>query len=109
MEDKLARDSVIMSESEQKKLELDILSRKRELRRKQDELKEDFNMRRNDEIANLQKLIKQAIEDVGKDGNFDLIFYEGISFADPKLDITNEVLHRLGAETKESLEKPPPK
>lgn len=109
MEDKLARDSVIMSESEQKKLELDILSRKRELRRKQDELKEDFNMRRNDEIANLQKLIKQAIEDVGKDGNFDLIFYEGISFANPKLDITNEVLNRLGAETKESLEKPPPK
>jgi len=107
LEDKLARDGVIMSESEQKKLELDVLSRKRELRRKQDELKEDFNMRRNDEIAKLQKFIKQAIEDVGKDGGFDLIFYEGISFANPQLDITNEVLKRLGAETKESLEKPP--
>ena len=108
LEDKLSRDSVIMSESEQKKLELDVLSRKRELRRKQDELKEDFNMRRNDEIAKLQKFIKQAIEDVGKEGKFDLIFYEGISFANPQLDITNEVLQRLGAETKESLEKPPP-
>ena len=108
LEDKLARDSVIMSESEQKKLELDVLSRKRDLRRKQDELKEDFNIRRNDEIGKLQKLIKQAIEDVGKDGKFDLIFYEGISFVNPKLDITNEVLQRLGAETKDSLEKPPP-
>ena len=96
-----------MSDSEQKKLQLDILSRKRELGRKQDELKEDFNMRRNDEIAKLQKLIKQAIEDVGREGNYDLIFYDGISFANPRLDITNEVLKRLGADTKNTLEKPP--
>jgi outer membrane protein len=107
LEDKLARDGVIMSETEQKKLELDVLSGKRELRRKQEELKEDFNIRRNDEIGKLQKFIKQAIEDVGKEGEFDLIFYEGISFANPKLDITDQVLKRLGAETKETLEKPP--
>lgn len=107
LEDKIARDSVVMNESELKKLELDVLSRKRELRRKQEELKEDFNIRRNDEIGKLQRFIKQAIEDVGKEGKYDLIFYEGISFANPRLDITNEVLLRLGAEPKESLEKPP--
>ena len=70
-------------------------------------MKEDFNMRRNDEIAKLQKLIKQAIEDVGREGKYDLIFYDGISFANPRLDITNEVLKRLGAETNNKLEKPP--
>ena len=107
LEDKLTRDSVTMSDAEQKKLQLDILSRKRELGRKQDELKEDFNIRRNDEIAKLQKLIKQAIEDVGKEGKYDLIFYDGISFANPSLDITNEVLQRLGTGTKNTLEKPP--
>lgn len=107
IEDKLARDGVIMSESEQKKAEQDVLSRKRELRRKQEELKEDFNIRRNDEIGKLQTFIKRAIEEVGKEGKYDLIFYEGISFANPELDITAKVLHRLGAETKGSLEKPP--
>lgn len=107
LQDKLVRDRVTMSESEQNKQESEIRSRDRELRRKRDELKEDFNMRRNDEIAKLQKLIKQAIEDVGKDGKYDLIFYEGISFANPALDITNEVLKRLGGEPKSTLEKPP--
>lgn len=107
LQDKLVRDRVTMSESEQNKKESDIRSRDRELRRKRDELKEDFNMRRNDEIAKLQKLIKQAIENVGKEGKYDLIFYEGISFANPSLDITNEVLKRLGAEPKNTLEKPP--
>jgi|SRR3972149_5947879 len=107
LEDKLARDGVIMTESEQKKAEQDLLSRKRELRRKQEELKEDFNIRRNDEIGKLQTFIKRAIEEVGKEGKYDLIFYEGISFANPGLDITAKVLHRLGAETKDSLEKPP--
>ena len=107
LEDKLTRDGVIMTESEQKKAEQDLLSRKRELRRKQEELKEDFNIRRNDEIGKLQTFIKRAIEEVGKEGKYDLIFYEGISFANPGLDITAKVLHRLGAETKNSLEKPP--
>ncbi len=95
MEERLNRDGAIMSEAERRRISMDILARKRELRRLQEDFREDINLRRNDAIGNLQQLIKQAIEEVGRKGKFDLIFYEGIAYANPELDITDRVLEGL--------------
>lgn len=95
MEERLNRDGAIMSEAERKRLGLDILARKRELRRQQEDFREDINLRRNDAIGNLQQLIKQAIETVGREGHYDLIFYEGVAYANPSLDLTDTVLEGL--------------
>ncbi len=95
MEDRLARDSAIMSDTERKKIGLDVLARKRAMRRKQDEFREDINLRRNEALGKLQQMIKQAIQDVGKSGHYDLILYDGIAFANPALDITSVVLDML--------------
>lgn len=92
LEESLARDSAVMSESERRRLGLDILSRKRELRRMQEEFREDINIRRSDTVGNLQELIKETIEEVGTEGEYDLIFFEGIAFANPDMDLTDKVL-----------------
>lgn len=102
LEDRLNRDGPVMSESERRDLGSDVLSRKRELRRMQEEFREDVNLRRNDALAGLQELIKETIQQVGSAGNFDLIFFEGIAYANSALDITDDVLgglaerHRAG-------------
>lgn len=95
LEEALQRDGAVMSEDERKKQTLDILSRKRELRRMQDEFREDVNIRRNDAIGNLQVLIKQTIEEIGSTQKFDLIFFDGIAYANSALDITDAVLAGL--------------
>lgn len=95
LQERLSRDAAIMSEEERKKLGLDIMTRKRELQRNQDAFREDVNIRRNDVITKIQDIIKQAINDVGKQGHYDLIFYDGISYANPDLEITDAVLDRL--------------
>jgi len=95
MEDSLARDSAVMSESERRNVGLDVLSRKRELRRMQEEFREDVNIRRNDALGGLQDLIKETIQEVGGSGGFDLIFFEGIAYANEALDITDDVLAGL--------------
>lgn len=100
MQDRLTRDAAIMSESERKKLGLDILARKRELQRTQDAFQEDVNIRRNDALGRVQETIKKAIEQVGKQSRFDLIFFDGISYANPDLDITDKVLSRLQSMSK---------
>lgn len=92
LEEALQRDAAVMSEDERKKQTLDILSRKRELRRMQDEFREDVNIRRNEAIGSLQELIKQTIEEIGGAQKFDLIFFDGIAYANSALDITDEVL-----------------
>jgi len=100
LEDKLRRDGAIMAESERRKLERDIVSRKRELRRGSDELREDRTFRSNEERGKLLRFVNDAITKIGKEEKFDLILYEGIAYANPKVDLTKKILKRLQAEAK---------
>jgi len=100
LEDKLGRDSAVMAEGERRRLERDIVSRKRELRRGYDELREDRTFRSNEERGKLLRFVNNAITKIGKEENFDLILYEGIAYANPKIDLTKKILKRLQAEAK---------
>lgn len=100
LENKLTTDSAIMSESERGKLERDIRARKREFSRARDEFKEDFNIRRNDELGKLQREIKTVIEQLAKSEKYDLLVTEQVLYASEKIDITDKILRRLKASYK---------
>lgn len=95
LEEKLAKDGVTMSESERAKTEKDLLARKRDFVRAQDELNGDQNIRRNEELNKLQQTLLEAIQTVGKEENYDLILAEGVAYVNPKMDLTDKVLQRL--------------
>lgn len=95
LEDRLAKDGAIMSESELKNLERDVISKKRELRRSQDEFREDFNFRNNEELAKIQKEIIEAIKKIAVDQKFDVILSDGVLYASPKVDITQQVIDAM--------------
>lgn len=95
-EEQLAQDGAVMSETERRKLERDVIAQKRELNRSQAEFREDFNIRRNEELGKLQRLIYETIVQLAKEQNFDLIVNDGaVIFASDQVDITDEVLRRL--------------
>ena len=95
MEDRLAKDGAIMSEQEHKKLERDIIGVRRELKRGQDEFREDVNFRFNEERAKIQKEVFDAIQKVAKDNNYDLVLFDGVAYASPKADFTDLVINYL--------------
>lgn len=95
LEEKLNRDGAVMSDTERKKLERDILSGKRDLKRARDEFREDLNIRRNEELAKLQKLIVETIRVLAKEGQYDLVLTDGVLYASDKIDITALVLEKL--------------
>ena len=95
MDDRLAKDGAIMSESERSKLERDIINRKRDLKREQDEFRDDFNFRRNEEFAKIQKDIVDAIQKVAIENKFDVVLSDGVIYASPKVDISNMVIEYL--------------
>jgi len=94
-EDRLAKDGAIMSESERSQLERTIVQQRRDLKRDQEEFREDINFRRNEEFGKIQREIVSAIQAVAKDKKFDLILGEGVIFASPKVDITEEVIAQM--------------
>ena len=95
LEDKLNKDGAIMSEGERNKLERDVLAKKRDLKRSQDEFREDLNFRRNEEFAKIQKKIIEAIQKVAKENNYDVILGEGVIYASTKVDISGLVIDYL--------------
>ncbi len=95
MEERLTKDASIMSQSERDKLDRDLLNRKREAKRAQDEFREDFNLRRNEELTQLQKEIFEAIQSLAKEESFDLLLTDGVVYASEGIDVTSKVESKL--------------
>ncbi|MBE9516027.1 MAG: OmpH family outer membrane protein [Proteobacteria bacterium] len=99
-EGKLEKEALVLKSSERRSVERDLLKMKRDLRRLSQEFREDYNLRRNEELASLQKLVKRVIEDIARKGKYDLIVHEGTIYASKRVDITRIVLERLAGKTK---------
>ena len=95
LEDKLSKDRAIMSEAEISKMERDILNKRRDLKRSQDEFREDINFRRNEELNKIQKTIFEAVQKVSKDNGYDIVLSEGVIYASPNADMTQLVIDAL--------------
>lgn len=97
LEDKMAKDSAVMSESERRNLEKDLVAKQREAKRAQQEFSEDFNLRRNEELGKLQRRIVEAIRALAKEEGYDLLLTDGVIFAADQLDVTAQVQKKLSS------------
>lgn len=96
MEDRLSRDGAVMSDDQRRSLERDILSTRRDVKRAQDEFRDDLNIRRNEELSKLQRQISDAIESLAKEQNFDVILTNAnVIYSSKRVDITEDVVQRL--------------
>ncbi len=95
MDERMAKDAAVMGESARLNLEKDILNKKRDAKRAQQEFSEDFNVRRNEELGKLQRRIVEAIREIAKAQNFDLLLTDGVIYASDKIDVTSQVQQKL--------------
>lgn len=95
LEDKSSKDAAVMSDTERAKVERNINALRRDMKRDQDEAREDFNIRRNEEFSKLQKLVYEAIVELAKQEGYDLIMGDGAIYSSERIDITDKVMARL--------------
>lgn len=96
LSNELTKDTPPLKESERAVRERELLAVKRELKRATQEFREDYNLRRNEELAALQDLVRKAIVDIARQEKYDLILQEGVVYSGESVDITEKVLKRLG-------------
>lgn len=92
----LSKDSLTISETDRRNKERDLSNLKIEFQRKQRELREDVNLRKNEELGSLQDRINKAVTAVAEAEGYDLVVYGGVAYASKKVDITDKVLKSLG-------------
>lgn len=94
LEDQLKSDSALSSNG-RRKLEREIRLKVSQLKFLEQEFREDQNLRRNEEIRELQQVISNVLKMQGDSGNFDLILTEGVSYISDKIDITTQTIEML--------------
>ncbi len=90
------RDVAVLGETERLRLEREIQADQRDLQRQQDQFMEDSNIRRNEELANLQRMLVEEIQSYARGAGYDLVLPEALFFSG-EIDITEEVLRGLEA------------
>lgn len=96
LDENLQKNGPAMKDTERSTHEREILTLKRELKRSTQEFSEDYNQRRNEELAALQQVVRKAILEIAKQEKYDLILHEGALYASDSVDITDKVLKKLG-------------
>ena len=94
LEDQLKADTELTSNA-RRKLERAIRLKVSQLKFLEQEFREDQNLRRNEEIRKLQRVISNVLKKQGDDGEFDLILTEGVSYVSDQIDITAETIEML--------------
>lgn len=96
LEEGLLKNDLVLEESERSEKELELRDKRRALRRATSEFREDYNLRRNEELNALQKLVIKAIVEIAKEESYDLIVHEpAVVYASDQIDMTERVLEQL--------------
>ena len=94
LEDMLKSDNPPDSDT-RRKLEREIRLKVSQLKFLEQEFREDQNLRRNEEIRELQQVISNVLKMLGDSGEFDLILTEGVSYVSEQIDITTQTVEML--------------
>jgi len=101
---KFQKESLTLSDDQREKADRALQQRRIEIQRDERELREDMDLRRREEIGDLQEKINLTIDKMAADSGFDLILYNGIAYASSKVDITDDVIKALGGGSSKTKE-----
>ena len=95
--EKVQRDVQVMGETERSNAEKDLRNLQREVTRLQNEFREDLNLRRNEELGNLQRTLLGEVQTYAQSAGFDLVVGDGVLYASTAVNITENVLRAMEA------------
>jgi len=94
LQTELERENVTIPEPQRREKERQLADISRNFQRTQREIREDLNLRRNEELASVQERATRIINQIAEQEKFDLILQEAV-FASSKIDITDKVIRAL--------------
>lgn len=94
--DRLDRDSAVLQEPERLRRQRELAELDKDFQRRQREYREDLNQKRNEETAQVIEKANAVIRQIAAAEKFDFILQEAV-YASPRVDITEKVLKALSA------------
>lgn len=102
-ENNLKKNGATMTQDQRDQAELDLRERYQNLARKQSEIQDDVNTRRNQLMSQLQQTLVKVVQNYARQQKYDLVLADGVIYSDSTLDITPAILSRLKAQAAHRL------
>jgi outer membrane protein len=94
MQEELERQGLTMSEGQRRTKQREFNDLNRDFQRRQRELREDLNQRRNEEIAQVIENARRLIRQIAEQEKYDVILQDAV-YVNPRVDITDRVIKAL--------------
>jgi outer membrane protein len=96
-----------MSEADRLRTEREVRDLELNVNRRFNELQEDLNLRRNEEVGKMQRSLLQEVQAYARTNGYQLIVSEGVLFATEAVDITPQVVAAIKAKAPAAAATPP--
>jgi outer membrane protein len=97
-QDQLKRNEATMTQDQRDQAELNLREDYQDLARKQSEIQDDVNTRRNELMSQLQQTLVKVVQSYARSQHYNLVLADGVIYADSALDITPQILRALQAQ-----------
>jgi outer membrane protein len=104
LESQLENAGTDLSSARRRKLEREIRLKVSQYKYEEQEFREDRNIRRNEEIRGLQKIVYDAIVDIAEVEGYDLVLTNGVAYHSDRTDLTDAVINKLKRQYRKSGE-----
>ena len=106
--DKLQKEAAVMSEADRLRAEREARDLELNVNRRFNELQEDLNLRRNEEVGRMQRALLQEVQAYARANGYQLIVSEGVLFAAEGVDITPQLIAAIKAKAPAAATPPKP-
>ena len=97
MQEDYKRNELVMTEDKLNDLKKEIIGKIQQLKQTEAMLTQEVSTVRNQELAVLQQQVRSVINEIAKEGKYNLVLSEGVAYTDEKHDITDQVLEKMKA------------
>jgi outer membrane protein len=95
LDERYRRDGATMTELQRSQAERELTEGSRSLRSKSEAAEEDFNLRKEEVLQQLQRVVRDEIAAYAKANGYDLILVSGVGYAATTYDITKPLLEAM--------------
>jgi len=106
--DKLQKEAAVMSEADRLRNEREIRDLELNVNRRFNELQEDLNLRRNEEVGRMQRALLQEVQAYARANGYQLVVSDGVLFAAEGIDITPQLVTAIKSKAPAAATPPKP-
>jgi outer membrane protein len=105
--EKLQKEAAVMPEADRVRTEREVRDLELNVNRRFNELQEDLNLRRNEEVGKMQRALLQEVQAYARANGYQLIVSDGVLYAADGIDITPQLVAAIKAKAPAAAATPP--